>query len=133
MTSENVTLATVDELFRPSVRRYRVVTLPVSGLNVRIQSLTEREVSEYQSEALKKGGNGLNPARIKDAGPRLIVRCVVDANGNRIMNCAHVARILEWDSADSNALHRECMDHCGIREDGIEALEKNSEETPAGD
>jgi len=128
--SENGTLATLEQLFVPSRRRYKAVTLPVSGLKMRIQSLTEREVSDYQSEAMKKGGTGLIPARIRDSGPRLITRCAVDADGNRIMGPQHVHQLSEWDSADANHLHRECMDHCGIREDGIEALEKNSEATP---
>ena len=128
--SENGHLATVDELFAPSKRRYSIVALPVSGHRVRIQSLTEREVSAYQAEALKKNGTGTIPARIKDSGPRLIIRCSVDVEGNRNMNQAHVAMLSEMDSADANYLHRACMDHCGIREDGIEALEKNSEETP---
>jgi len=129
--NESGTLATIGELFAPPRRRYRVVTLPISGLKVRIQSLWEHEVAEYQSEAVKKSGSGLIPARIRDSGPRLIVRCVVDGEGNRIMGPEHVAKLAAWDAADANYLHRECMNHCGIREDEIEGLEKNSDATPA--
>ena len=37
-------------------RRFAEVTLPVSGLRARIRSLTERDLSEYQSATLGTGG-----------------------------------------------------------------------------
>jgi len=130
----DIQLAGVEQLFTPMKRRYKTVDLPVSGLTVRIQSLTEREVADYQQEAFKKSGNGLIPARLRDSGPRLIVRCVVDASGNRIMNASNVPQLLEWDSADSNCLQRACMDHCGIRDDeNLDGLVKNSETTGGDD
>jgi hypothetical protein len=134
MTTTNGHLANADQLFAPRERRHREIVLPVSRNRVRIQSLTEREVSHYQAVAFKKNGSGLIPARIRDAGPRLMVLCAVDQAGNRILNDSHVAKFDDWDNADSAFLHSECLEHCGIRSDedielAVEGAAKNSSET----
>jgi hypothetical protein len=127
-------LAGVEQLFgSASKRRYKYVTLPVAGHELRIQSLTEREVSAYQQAAWKKINGQLtqNLARVEDSNRRLIVLCVVDAAGNRLLNDSHVPLLLEWDAADTQHLFRECVAHCGINAGDIEGLEKNSETTHA--
>ena len=125
--SSEATLATAEELFAPAARRYKYVTLPVSGKQVRIQSLTERETSLYESQALtKKGDIRLN--KLEDANRRLIILCLVDGAGNRILNATHAPRIGEWDSADAKHLYQECASHTGINNVDVEGLVKNSGE-----
>ena len=126
MTNEATTLATAEELFAPAKRRYKTTTLPVSGKSVRIQSLTERETSLYESQALTKKGD-IKISKLEDANRRLIVLCLVDGAGNRILNHTHAARIGEWDSADAKHLYKECATHTGINTDEVEELVKNSE------
>lgn len=135
--SENGKLATVQELFgtKPK-RRYKTLTLPASGLTVRIQSLTDRELSKYQSEVLASGGRGgitYRRSRIEDSGRRLIILCLVDEDGNRICNETHLQMLEEWDGADTNFLNDECSKHCGISREEIEDLVKKSEAIPASD
>jgi quinolinate synthase len=89
--------------------------------------LTERELSEYESALVATGGNGLRKARLEDAGRRLIILCLVDQEGNRILNETHNKLIAEWDSADSRFLYGECALHCGMKTEEIENLVKNSE------
>jgi hypothetical protein len=122
-------LASADELFSGNLkRRHKLVTLPVNGGQVRIQSLSEGEVSRWQTATIAASGKGVKKARLEDATGRLLVLCMVDQAGNRILGESHIARFAEeWDSADTGHLYSECAAHCGIEKDEIEDLVKNSE------
>lgn len=130
MSSPNNTLASMAELFPASTkRRYKDVTLPVSGHRVRIQSLTERECSEYEMAVVAQSTTRSKfvRARLLDANRRLIGLCLVDADGNRLLSDKQADQIATWDSADSNFLHDAVAAHCGINREAIEELVKNSE------
>jgi hypothetical protein len=122
-------LAGVEQLFgaRPK-RRYAELTLPIAGHRVRIQSLTERETSEYQAAVLSRTGQmgSYSRQRLLDASRRLIVLCLVDTAGNRILNDTHVEQLAEWDAADTGYLYEECAKHVGLKTADIEELAKNS-------
>lgn len=123
-------LASVADLFSPGGpdRRYREVTLPVRRVRVRLQSLTERESSEYQATILntRGGSTAYVRQRLIDANRRLIVLCMVDGAGNRMLNKNDVERMADWDAADSAFLYDECASHCGLNRDDLEGLVKNS-------
>ena len=121
-------LASAEQLFAPCKRRYKTITLPVSGLAVRIQSLTEREVSRFQSATIAQNGTGFKKAKLEDASRRLVVLCLVDGAGNRILNDSHIAKLADWDGADMAFLYNECTSHVGLKSEDIEGLVKNSEE-----
>lgn len=138
--SENGVLATADQLFsQPSVRRFRGgkedpgedLKLPISGMVVRIRSLTDKEYSAYEMAVVnaRRRGGGIREERMKDASCRLIVLCLVDANGNQLATKKHVAAIGDWDLADSRYLYDACVEHCGINSDDMETLVKNSGRT----
>ena len=125
-------LSSLEELLSGTPRRYKVVTLPVSGRRVRIRSLTEKEMSEHTMAAMSRTGTpgSYNRSRLEDAGPRLICRCVVDGEGRPMLNDSHISAIRDkWDSADSGYLYDECSVHCGLNKKDIEDLIKNSEGT----
>jgi hypothetical protein len=120
----------VAELFgAPAKRRFKVVSLPVSGHVVRIRSLTEKDFADYQAFFLDKKGNAV-PARLKQATRVFISMCAVDGDGNRIITGDLVERLSDWDAADSHHLYNECSQHAGISTDDIEGLVKNLETTP---
>ena len=122
-------LASLEELVGGAPnRRYKIVTLPLLGLTVRIQSINEREFSQYQAALVSSGGRSLRPSRMEDANRRFIALCLVDKDGNRMLSGKHIARLSEWDAADAAFLYDECARHCGINQDDIEVLVKNSEE-----
>ena len=126
-------LATTDQLIGAGGRRrYRRETLPISGLLVRIQSLTERELSQYQSAVIASSGAKLQRARLEDASRRLIVRCLVDEAGNRLLADSHVGRLADWDAADTAYLYEACAAHVGVNRTDIEDLVKNSDAIPDG-
>lgn len=118
-------LASAEDLLTTKlVRRYREVTLPVSGHRVRIRSLSELELSTFQMATLSKKGE-FAKARLTNANRRLIVICLVDQAGNRLLNDTNLGALANWDGADAAFLYTECAEHCGIREQDIEELAKN--------
>jgi hypothetical protein len=133
MTTEAKAIASVGQLFPdgPSAgpkRRYKTVTLPVSGYTLRIQSMTEKDYANYQACFLDKNGKVVG-ARLKQSNRIFISMCVVDDDGNRIITGDYVDRLEEWDAADTHYLYNECSKHAGISTDDIEGLVKNLEET----
>lgn len=125
-------LANLEQLLkigREKKRRYKDVTLPCSGLTVRLQSLTEWELSNYQTEMLSKKGpaGSFSKSKLLDANRRLFLLCIVDESGARMLNESHLPVLAEWDSADTSYLYEECSKHCGINRDDIEDLVKNSD------
>lgn len=123
-------LASVSELFDTAPkRRFKEVVLPVSGHRVRIQSLTEREVSEFQAAMLAKKGQGLRKDKLIDANRRLIALCLVDQDGNRFVTDRHMRQMANWDSADTSTLYGECTEHCGLDPNDVPGAVKN----PAGE
>lgn len=123
--------ATVDDLFSGKTkRRYTYVELPQMRRRVRIQSITEREFSDYQASAFSKTQpNSLSQSRLRDAQRRFIAMCLVDEAGNLLCNGTRLDLIGEWDARDSNHLYEECTRWCGIKESDIEDMVKNSSAT----
>lgn len=135
MSETNGQLASRDELRAATSgkRRFDVVTLPVSGLNVRIRSLTEGEMSRWQKAAMSSRGRGMLAQKIADSNRRLIVLCVVDDKANVMFSAADAVQLSEWDSADTNYLANECNRHCGLDPEDMEMLVKNCDEISGAD
>jgi len=123
-------LASAAELCEGIRRRYQTLRLPLSGKRVRIQSLSERELSDYQAAAIAANGSGLKKARLADATRRLMLLCLVDEAGNRLLNETHLAQLAQWDAADAAFLYERMADHVGLNREELEALVKNCEATP---
>lgn len=125
--------ATREELLRPAARRrYRDETLPISGLAVRIQSLTERERSEFERSNLGKNGQ-TNVARLTTVRRRLAILCLVDQAGNRLLHDRDVDVLADWDSADMEALSDACVSHLGMKAEDLESIAKNSDRIDVAD
>ena len=116
-----------DLFVRPSARRYHAFDVPDFG-RVRIQSLTEREAAAYQAGFLNKRGE---PAinRIAEMRRKLIALCVVDGDGNRVLDDHDADAIGNGDSAVMARIQEEIEDHVKFgSDDDLEELAKNSEQ-----
>ena len=67
-----MSLATRDQFLSANKRRFRDVTLPISGVTVRVRSLTELEKSEFEQANYDKSGNRIR-GRLIDSKARLIL------------------------------------------------------------
>lgn len=127
--SEANGFVTRDALLRPLVRRFKVVEIPDWG-KFRIRSLTELERSKFEASIRDKKGQVSN-SKLVDLKCRMIVLCIVDADGNQLLTNADIDVLRNQDSKATNALVDAIQSHCGITEGDMEDLEKNCEPTAA--
>ena len=119
-----------DELLSTCERRFKTVgPLPVRGGYVRLRSLTEAEASAYEAASYDAGK--LVRARMEDANRRYIALCLVDQAGNRLLGPSDVPKLAAWDRADMAFVYTAARDHVDAKRPPMEAVEKNSEATPA--
>lgn len=100
-------------------RRYASIDLPVSGLTVRYQSLSEAEQSAYEMATWTRNDDGTlvrNDEAVGRNRSRLIVLCVVDEGGNRMLTDADLPQVDLLDGADTRALYQVLQEHCGMIE-----------------
>ena len=110
-------------------RRFTTATLPIGRQTIRIRSLFERELSDYQAAIQAATGERERHNRLKAANRQFIAMCLVDSNGNRIVPANEVGRLADLDAADSSHLYDACVEHCGINKQDLDDLVKNSEPT----
>ena len=108
-------------------RREREVLLPVSGLKVRIQEMTERERSELETEGYSRDGGKQIRQRMADLGLRIAQRCLIEPRVQR----QHIELLKEFNCTDMNVLKEACADLCGFSAADMESLEGNSETATA--
>jgi len=127
--SESNGFATRELLTQRTPRRFTAV--PIDGWGtVRIRSLTELERSRFEATIRDKTGQ-VSSVRMIDLKCRLIVLCVVDAEGNQILQDADITSLREQDSKLTNQLVEAIQSHCGYSDADLGDLEKNLGQTPA--
>lgn len=132
-TTNGSKLTKAEDLFvRPAKRRFKIIDLtPVSQMRFRIVSLTAGEFATHERQMFSSKGRVIM-ARVEDAVERLIVLCVVDENGNRLMTRADVQNIKDkWDAADTQHVYEQCALHIGVDAEEMDAVRKNLQGTPA--
>lgn len=127
MTTNNgaIQYASREMFLAPAKRRFRDVYLPVRGQWVRIRSLTEGEKEAFEASLRDKSGEVTNESA-KASRRKLIVLCIVDDQGNRLLSDADVDAMSELDGTDLAYLQEECQVFCGFKKASIEELTKNS-------
>ena len=125
--TKTMTLTTRGELLGLTKRRYKTIEIPELELTFRIHSLTAREKSEYETALLTKTGRSVSRERLTDASRRLMVLCLVDDNGDRLLEPADVGTLSQLDAIVASKIYDECQSHCGFGDDDIEEIVKNSE------
>lgn len=116
--NEQPQLATRAALLAPRKIRYGTMPLPVAGVEVRFQSLSDAGFSEFQLGGMKRDDSGSmvdDPDTIPTTRARLIQQCLVDDAGALLFSPADVTLIASnFDSADSAALYVRLREHCGL-------------------
>jgi hypothetical protein len=115
-----MTIANRNALLKLCERRYIDLDLEDAGVTVRIQSLSEKEKSSYETRLIAKSGRGILRDRLQDATRRLIALCLVDENNDRIFLDSDVNQIGEMDSFISSRIYDAAQEHCGFNKGDIE-------------
>ena len=97
-------------------RRYKTLTLPISGDELRIRNLTGREMQEFRASLVDKAGKVIRE-RWDTQDELLIARCVVDADGRPMFTEADVDAMAEMDGGLIEWLAKQCKDWTGFRAD----------------
>jgi len=119
-------IANRNDILKLCQRRYLDVNVEELGLAFRIQSLTEREKANYETQLLGRNGK-VNKNRLLDASRRLVCLCLVDKDGKPLMNSGDVDELAELDGLVVARLYDACRVHCGFDEGDIETAVKNSD------
>ena len=128
-----MTIANRNALLKLCERRYIDLELADAGITVRIQSLSEKEKSTYETRLIAKSGRGILRERLQDATRRLIALCLVDENNDRVFSDSDVNQIGEMDSFVSSRIYDACQEHCGFNKGDISDAVKNCPEITADD
>ena len=123
--SESNGFVTREQMLAKAKRRYQEFEIPDFG-KIRIRSLTERERSNFEADTLGSKGE-FRKSKMVQARRKLIALTVVDASGDLLLNeSGDVKALEEQDGAITDAIFEQAMVHCGIKENDIEVLVKNS-------
>jgi|TARA_R110002167_G_scaffold93782_3_gene251036 hypothetical protein len=122
-----MTIANRNALLKLCERRYIDLDLEDAGVTVRIQSLSEKEKSAYETRLIAKSGRGILRDRLQDATRRLIALCLVDENNDRIFLDSDINQIGEMDSFVSSRIYDAAQEHCGFNKGDIEDTLGDSE------
>jgi hypothetical protein len=127
-------LLTRDQIFKADPRTYKDVKCPELGGTVRLQSLLGEEFEEWQEtnrDPVKKDKDGAPLLKLRGSIPRLLVRCMVDKTGKRIMSNDDAVALDKLHAAALNRLGSAAMKLNGVGEKEIEEMVKNSGAAPA--
>ena len=89
----------------------------------RIQNLSEPEKADHECSSMDKNGE-FDPRRHKSHRRRLVLRCLVDAEGKRLLKDEDLAAMAQADPGVISHLHEAIREHCGFTR--VEDTEKNS-------
>lgn len=99
---------------------------PKVAVRLKVLSAIERDAFEASTVTTKGGRQKPNLANLR---ARLVARCMVDANGNRVFESGDVARLGKKSSAALDRLFAKCQEINGFSEKDIEELVEDFDET----
>lgn len=123
-----MSLLSKDQILASDRKKTIDVTVKEWGGAVRLQELSasDRDMWESESFVLNAEGTGakFNP---KHARARLVVRCIVDAQGKRMFSDDEVAAVGSLSAATVQRLFNAARKLNAISDDDVKELEGNSE------
>lgn len=130
MSSEEYVFLGRDEILDYDDIKVEIVPVPEWGKNaavrLKVLSAAERDAFEASTVTTKGGRQKPNLANLR---ARLVSRCMVDADGNRVFESGDVARLGQKSSAALDRLFAKCQELNGFSEKDIEELTEDFDET----
>ena len=96
----------------------------LGGKEFLVRALNDHERAEWELDCLDSEGNR-DVIMMESMRPRLIVKCLVDDNGNRIFDDDEADVIAEWPASVTVKLFKICSSLCGLDDEDVEAVSKN--------
>lgn len=119
-----------DEILGYDDIKVEIVKVPEWGKNaaVRLKVLTAAERDAFEASTVTTKGGRQKP-NLANLRARLVSRCMVDANGDRVFESGDVARLGNKSSAALDRLFAKCQEINGFSEKDIEELTEDFDET----
>jgi hypothetical protein len=114
-----------EAFFAANAKARRFDTVDTLIGRVRLRSLNEGERSQFENDVLDDDLNA-DRERYKSAKRRLCVLCVVDADGNPVLSEDDVEALAAVDGAVVGQIFAKAKELCGLTDEDIESLVKNS-------
>ncbi len=96
------------------------------AVRLKVLSAAERDAFEASTVSMKGGKQKPNLANLR---ARLVARCMVDSNGNRVFESGNVARLGNKSSKALDRLFTKCQEMNGFSDKDIEELTEDFDET----
>jgi hypothetical protein len=96
------------------------VAVPEWGGDVFVRVMTVGERDAYENEWMRKKDTGVDDFRTK-----FLVRCLVDASGNRLFDNGDVQKLAAKSAKVMNRLWQAAMEHNNLSDADVEELAKN--------
>ncbi len=111
-----------DAILAADDRELEAVDVPEWGGEVLLRALSgaDRDAFELEAFGSKQAGEGMRNVRAK-----LVSRCIVDQDGNRLFEDADVEALGQKSAAALNRLFEKCRTMNGFTDQDVADLEKN--------
>ena len=123
-----MTLLTRDQLLTPVERKIVRVDLSELGedCHVFVQGMTAKGRSHFERQFAGKSERA-SERRMAEIRERLMIACVCDGEGNRLLNKDDVEALGQQAASVVELIVDACQKVCGMSSDDVETLAENSE------
>lgn len=115
----------LEQLTKPTSLPEQDVPVPELGGNVRVRGMSVKARTEFENSFRSKGGKPIR-ARQLEVRQRLIVATVIQPTG---LTVAHVEALGQQNAGAIERIVNVAQELCGMTNDDVEEIAKNSEET----
>lgn len=105
-----------------------VVEVPEWGGSVRLKVLSAAERDAFEASTVTTKGGKQKP-NLANLRARLVSRCIVDEDGNRVFESGDVARLGNKSSRALDRLFTKCQELNGFSDKDVEELTEDFDET----
>lgn len=115
-----------DQILQADDLERQEVEVPEWGVSVWVRGLTSAERDDYESELLEITEDGDKVLHRENARAKLLVRAVVDEDGNRVFGDEDVEALGEKSGRATDRLFDVAQELSGVTEEDVEELAGNS-------
>ncbi len=117
-------MSTREAILAKAKRRFKEFSF--DGETYRMQSLTERERSQYELQLQDKKG-GVTNSSVEKMRRLLVAKTLVDKDGQRLFSDEEESLLADVDGRMMAILYDQAWKHCGYDKDELEDHLKNSD------
>jgi hypothetical protein len=119
-----------EAFLRPAKVNVVEVPVPELGGSVFVKGMTAKDRSRFETQFQLSSGKS-NTRKMKEIRERLVIACLCDEEGVLLLQDSDVDAVGSQPAAVIERIVEAAQKVCGMSNDDVEDLAKNSDETPA--